>query len=223
MPTPLATTEELRERCTALPLFPLPRVVFLPHTLLPLHVFEPRYRTLVTDLLEGDRLLGVPMLAPGWRETYDAQPPLHPVLGVGQIVRHQALPDGCSNIVLVGLGRARVVAEAGTDQPYRVVQAELLDDLEPPGGARALSQADTRLKVAVGQLIRAKPEAAEQLSVLLQPERSTAESVDALAHLALRDPGERQAYLELRTVTERVDRVLASIAGMLWNSDAPSA
>lgn len=223
MPTELASPDALRERCAALPLFPLPRVVFLPHTLLPLHVFEPRYRSLVADLLDGDGLLGVPMLAPGWEPSYDGTPPLHPVLGVGQLVRHETLPDGCSNIVLVGLGRARVQAEVATDHPYRVVQAELLDDLVPTGGSRVLQGADTRLKVAVGQLIRAKPEAAEQLSVLLEPTRTTAAAVDALAHLALRDPAERQAYLELRSVPERVDCVLAAIGGLLWSGDAPQA
>lgn len=223
MPTELASPDALRERCTALPLFPLPRVVFFPHTLLPLHVFEPRYRTLVADVLDGDGLLGVPMLAPGWEPTYDAAPTLHPVLGVGQIVRHEALPDGCANIVLVGLGRAQVRAELPTDHPYRVVKADLLDDVLPAGGARVLAGADTRLKVAVGQLIRAKPEAAEQLSGLLEPQRTTAASVDALAHLALRDPAERQAYLELRSVPERVDRVLAAIGGLLCNGDVPQA
>jgi Lon protease-like protein len=75
----------------------------------------------------------------------------------------------------------------------------------------------------VGQLIRAKPEAAEQLSGLLEPQRTTAASVDALAHLALRDPAERQAYLELRSVPDRVDRVLAAIGGLLCNGDVPQA
>ena len=131
MRVPIATPAQVAERCTRLPVFPLPRVVFLPHTLLPLHVFEPRYRALVADLVDGDGLLGVPTLGDRWQEDYDGRPAIHEVMGVGQLVRHQALPDGCSNIVLVGLGRARMRGELDTDKPYRVLETELLEDVAP--------------------------------------------------------------------------------------------
>ena len=49
-----------------IPIFPLPNVVLFPAALLPLHIFEPRYRTMVGDALEGERLIGMVMLRPGW-------------------------------------------------------------------------------------------------------------------------------------------------------------
>lgn len=221
MPDQAPPAYDLRARCDALPVFPLPRMVFIPHTLLPLHIFEPRYRALVRDALDADGLMGVPMLAPGWRDEYDSSPALHPVMGVGRIVRHQSLPDGCSNIVLVGLGRARVLGERDTDVAYRVVHAELLEDTAPAPGA--LAQAALRLRVAVGQLARARPESADQLSPLLEPDRPPGQVADALAHLALRDPLERQSYLELPGPVSRIDRAIEAISGMLFHGTAPTA
>ena len=221
MPDKAPPAYDLRARCDALPVFPLPRMVFIPHTLLPLHIFEPRYRALVRDALDADGLMGVPMLAPGWRDEYDSSPALHPVMGVGRIVRHQSLPDGCSNIVLLGLGRARVLGERDTDVAYRVVHAELLEDPTPAPGA--LAQAALRLRVAVGQLARARPESADQLSPLLEPDRPPGQVADALAHLALRDPLERQSYLELPGPVSRIDRAIEAISGMLFHGAAPTA
>ena len=214
MPGTQPTPADLAARCAALPVFPLPRVVFIPHTLLPLHVFEPRYRDLVRDALEGDGVLGVPTLAPGWREQYCEKPALHPIMGIGRIVRHEAMSDGRSNIVLLGLGRARIERDLPSDTAYRVVQSALLE--EPAPAAGALPQAAMRLRVALGQLVAARPHTAEQLGPLLDPERDAAEIADCLAHLALRDPAERQAYLETAGPIARIDAVIAAISGMLF-------
>ena len=91
-------------------LFPLPDVVLLPGTLLPLHIFEPRYRAMVADALEGDRRIGMAMLKPGW-ELSDDPPPILPVGGAGRIVESEQFPDGRYNIVLEGEFRYRIVEE----------------------------------------------------------------------------------------------------------------
>ena len=104
----LIDREYLRECCAAVPLFPLPGVVFLPHSLLPLHVFEPRYRALVEDVVSGNGVVAVPRLSPGWEHNYEGTPMLNAICGVGQIVRYQSLPDGRSNMIVQGLGRLRV-------------------------------------------------------------------------------------------------------------------
>ena len=62
----IPTTAELETACEAMPLFPLPGAVFLPHTMLPLHVFEERYRDLIEDTLAADGYLAIPRLRPGW-------------------------------------------------------------------------------------------------------------------------------------------------------------
>jgi uncharacterized protein len=101
-----------------IPLFPLPGVVLLPGTLLPLHIFEPRYRALVGDALAGDRTIGMAMLKPGWESAREA-PPVHSTGGAGEIVECEKLPDGRYNILLEGRFRYRIVREDTTTGPYR--------------------------------------------------------------------------------------------------------
>src|ERR1700730_19056361 len=105
-----------------LPLFALPGVVLLPGTLLPLHIFEPRYRAMVADALEGDRTIGMAMLKPGWRRE-ESRPSISPVGGAGEIVESEELPDGRYNIVLEGRFRYRVLQEAKTEL-YRTPRIE---------------------------------------------------------------------------------------------------
>ena len=61
----------------SLPIFPLPSVVLFPNVFLPLHIFEPRYRQMVTDSLAGDRIIGMVTLRPGADEDYDGTPPIY--------------------------------------------------------------------------------------------------------------------------------------------------
>src|SRR4029453_2795179 len=89
-----------------LPVFPLADVVIFPHALLPLHIFEPRYRKLTRDALAGNRLMGLALLME--EEVMGDPPPrFAPILGVGEIVMAQELPDGRFNLVLRGRTRVR--------------------------------------------------------------------------------------------------------------------
>src|SRR5439155_11589860 len=115
----------------AVRLFPLPNLVLFPHVVQPLHVFEPRYRSLTADALVGDRLIAPVLLKPGWEEDYDGRPAVHPVACLGRVVADQLLPDGRYNLLVRGLSRARLLGETPDGQPYRTAQAELLSD-EPP-------------------------------------------------------------------------------------------
>src|SRR5256885_7235773 len=110
-----------------LPVFPLPDVVLFPNALLPLHVFEPRYRQLTRDVLASNKLVGVPLLVE--QEVAGAAPPrFAPVLGVGEVMMAQELPDGRFNLVLRGRARVRVDQELITDEPYRLGQATPIPD-----------------------------------------------------------------------------------------------
>jgi Lon protease-like protein len=86
-----------------IPLFPLPNVVLFPKTSLPLHIFEPRYRRMVADALESDRLIGMALLKEGWEENYDGTPPIHAVGCAGRITHVRRLEDGRFDILLQGL------------------------------------------------------------------------------------------------------------------------
>src|SRR5439155_2855429 len=105
-----------------IPIFPLPGVVLLPGTMLPLHIFEPRYRAMVADALAGERTIGMAMIKPGW-ESAGPTPDIHPIGGAGRIVEAEELPDGRYNIVLQGEFRYRVVSES-PPAPYRVAEVE---------------------------------------------------------------------------------------------------
>ena len=109
------------------PLFPLPDVVFFPKTLLPLHVYEPRYRTLASEALEQDRIICTALLKPGWESDYYGSPEVYPVGCVGKIVQHQKLPDGRYNITLDGIAKVRI-EEPVRMTPYRLVRVTPVED-----------------------------------------------------------------------------------------------
>lgn len=115
-----------------LPLFPLPDVVLFPHALLPLHVFEPRYRAMTAEALDGERLIGMALLRPGWEPDYQGNPAVHDVVGVGRIVDGTRLADGRYNLLLLGVARARILEET-RQTPFRVARAELLQEVPPQG------------------------------------------------------------------------------------------
>lgn len=105
-----------------LPLFPLDTVL-LPSTHLPLHVFEPRYRTMLADALAGERVIGLHTLDPSAPPLPGGRPALLPYGCAGEIVENELLPDGRSNIVLRGTFRYRLAAER-PGRVYRVAEVE---------------------------------------------------------------------------------------------------
>ena len=108
-----------------IPIFPLPNVVLFPSTLLPLHIFEPRYRAMVEDALDGERLIGMVMLRPGWEPDYEGAPRVYPVGCAGFITHAEPLADGRYNIILRGTQKFRIDEERYARegiQRYRVAQ-----------------------------------------------------------------------------------------------------
>jgi Lon protease-like protein len=99
------------------PIFPLPGIFLFPHQVLPLHVFEPRYRQMVADLLDGPGRLVI-----GVEPAAESNGPL-PVAGLGEILRHEKLPDGRYHIWVLGLTRVRI-HEVASDRLYRQVRCE---------------------------------------------------------------------------------------------------
>src|SRR5437773_2070155 len=111
-------------------LFPLPNLVFFPNVMQPLHIFEPRYRQMTAEALEGDRLIALALTRPGWEKDYAASPAIYSVATLGVIAADQRLDDGRYNILLRGLSRIQVLQEVPHDKLYRKAKAELL--LEAP-------------------------------------------------------------------------------------------
>lgn len=111
-----------------IPLFPLPNIVFFPNSLLPLHVFEPRYTQMVEDIIDSERIIGMVLLKPGWEKSYYDKPEIFSVGCMGRIISIELEKDGRSNIVLYGLKRVRIV-EILHDSPYRLARVNLIEDI----------------------------------------------------------------------------------------------
>lgn len=118
---------------TRLSVFPLAGALLFPRMHLPLHIFEPRYRAMISDALARDRRIG--MVQP--RDA--GEPPALFDMGcVGRIAEVEALPDGRYDIVLEGLARFTIVRELDVTTPFRQVEAEL----ETARGGEVLAMAE---------------------------------------------------------------------------------
>jgi Lon protease-like protein len=180
-----------------IPLFPLPEVVLLPGTLLPLHIFEPRYRAMVADALETDRTIGMTMLKPG-AEASDEVPAIHRIGTAGEIVESETLPDGRYNILLEARFRFRVLEER-TPDPYRVARVEEVRTVPFPeaGEGKRIVASATALYGEIARALDLPPLPGEQIS----PERLASEMALRLRHA----PPELQALLETDSLASRFE------------------
>jgi hypothetical protein len=203
-----------------IPIFPLPDVVFFPETVLPLHVFEPRYRRMVGDCLAGDRRLAVVMLQPGWEQDYRGRPPVHHVAGAGEIIHAEALPGGRYNILLDGRMRVRIEEELPREHPYRMVRARRLPDV-PPADPAVLSERLLTLRAVHGKLLEVMGQGhADVFGRLTSAGMGPGAVVDRIVAAVVPDAAVRQRILETPDVSERLDlattalfELLAMVAG----------
>jgi uncharacterized protein len=187
-----------------LALFPLDSVLF-PDMLLPLHIFEPRYRLLVERALEQSRPFGIVLICEGEEVGPPAVP--HKVGTVAEIVAHAALPDGRSLITVRGVRRFAIESVANDREPYLVGQVRYLDD-EPEETSRALanSVAEAYADYVVG-VVAATAGARSEVPVVdeIQFGSPCDVSFRVAAGLAVEDD-ERQMLLETATAHERLIR-----------------
>lgn len=112
---------------TLIPIFPLPNVVFFPKVFLPLHIFEPRYKQMVTDVLENERQIGMILLKEGGQPEISGAPLLYNIGCMGRIEAYEKLPQGRFNILLHGLNRFEIV-KVVKEKPYHTALVNVLDD-----------------------------------------------------------------------------------------------
>ncbi len=111
-------------------LFPLSGVVLFPHAVLPLHIFEPRYRQMTEDALATDRLIAIVQVRPPSEWSQPDEPELESVGCLGRIFKHERMPDGRYNFLLLGRKRIRLDREIANGKLYRSSQVTILDDEE---------------------------------------------------------------------------------------------
>jgi len=190
-----------------IPVFPLPRVLILPRTQLPLNIFEPRYLAMFDDAMKSDRIIG--MIQPSDADVGETamHPPLHAVGAAGRITQIAESGDGRYLITLTGVCRFRVLEELPMTQLYRrcrVSYAEFAHDLVINAGEddvdrdsivtalRTFSKA-RGLKIDWDEIQRAPTEAL----------------VNALSMMSPFGPGEKQALLEAPDLKTRAETLVA--------------
>jgi len=214
--------ERVRQAMPRLPIFPLPGAVLLPHALVPLHIFEPRYRKMTRDCDVGLRALALANI-PDDRAAAERPPRVLPVIGVGVLARVDPLPDGRFNIVMRGVQRALLEEELPSGEPYRVVRARALASGVNPAAAEKASD----LKRLVLALSRALPNPETQALVQLASRAGDpGDLADIVAGALLANPRERQAVLEAVDVGLRLELVIQAAAAVLArtasNASAPN-
>ena len=188
-------------------LFPLPNLVLFPHVAQPLHIFEPRYRQLLADALQSDRLIAMALLRPGWEEDCHKRPAIYSVVCLGQVHHEERLPDGRYNLLLQGLARARIREEVKTDRLYRVARVDLLSDIPiiVPAVEQTMRQ---MLGNAVTPFFASHGPAYQQLQRLLQSPLSLGSLCDIFGSVLPLSIEARQELLEEVLVERRVRLLL---------------
>jgi ATP-dependent Lon protease len=192
---------------SALPLFPLPTVLF-PGALLPLHIFEPRYRVMVREALDTHRALAIVLVAKPEDVDEHGHPRLAPVATAGTIVDHLELPSGRFNILVRGRARVSLAELPLADKPYRRAEATVL--ATPPGEVGPHDLAS--LLSAANAFVMRVREREPKFDFPLPKDAPAGAIADLCAHHLVLDVKERQALLETLDVGERVRRVAEALA-----------
>lgn len=182
-------------------LFPLPNLVFFPRTRIPLHIFEPRYRQLVSDALASDERMGIILLRPGWETNYFGAPPIHTYGTLGAIERAVKLEDGRYNLVVNGLVRFEIL-ESVAETPYRIAKVLAIPERDHSAeDAWARREWLVDLSRRYLELLPGKSEV---------PELDSA-SLDSITNALVMSLNvtveEKQTLLELNDVLERAEQV----------------
>jgi uncharacterized protein len=209
---------ELEDRdLEQLSIFPLPNVALFPGALLPLHVFEPRYRELVRDALDGRRVFAVARLQPGFEQDYEGRPPVLEVCGVGAIETHAERKDGRFDLGLRGLGRVRIVEELPPLRAFRQVRAVRV--VEPAVSSALVAAWQQKLAALWQGLSPHLPEPVRDLAALTRDAEGPSAYSDRLAAALVADPEASQQLLSepdpgerLRLLTGRVQELVDALS-----------
>lgn len=186
-----------------LPLFPLPVVLF-PGVPLPLHIFEPRYRQMLSDIRVGKNLFGLAYFDSSSSE--NEVPPAGSVGCVAEVTETQSFPDGRSNILTVGVIRYRIESYIERGDPYLVAQVTYFEDEEEDEallGSSAKEVADTFTRIA--QAVRTINDERASLPDISNTEPQRLSFLVAAAMEIEADV--KQELLELRSTAERLERL----------------
>lgn len=203
----LEVPARLEDALDELPIFPLGQVILYPRALLPLHIFEQRYRTLVKDCLSTHRAMAIALVTDPSNVDAHGNPAIAQIAGAGIVVEHQMLPDGRSNILLHGSARVRL-EELPFVPPYRRAKATILRDVNTPVSADNRTALLAAAHAFAAEVHKRDP----NFSLHLPPGINVNTLADLCAHHLVVDVVARQAILEELDVAQRVERVISELA-----------
>ena len=194
--------------------FPLPNLVMFPHVMQALHIFEPRYKAMLEEAIESDRLIALGILAPGWEEEYEGRPKLRANACLCRVATHQRAPDGTYNVLLLGVRRLRLVRELPPKKLFRVVESEIVEDFIPDDARpEDAAQLQHQLLAAFKRSMPKIPDAYEQLDQLLGSQITLGMLADIVAYTIDLDLDWKLRLLAECDVLRRARLLLEAIAG----------
>ena len=198
---------ELNDFSGLAPIFPLPSVVLFPHALLPLHIFESRYRQMTADALDGERLIAMALMKPGSGIPFSvSKPPIYQTMGLGKIIAHEKLDDGRYYIVLRGIARIKLLSEPPSDLPYRMGQFEICQEFQDAAPKYPRQERAEELVSLFGELFpEVKIQQLFASSVSELPLRTVCDILLGSIQLA---PEHSQQFLDELNVDSRSERLL---------------
>lgn len=198
-----------------IPIFPLPRTVLLPGEVLPLHIFEPRYRSMVRDALASHRVLGIVEAIPDTDTEDVGAASVRPIGCVGFIAQHEELPDGRFLLWLLGLERFRIDEELHLATLYRQVRVTYVPAEESAQRLAGIQPLRQELRALLPSLVDADVTTRRMLGAQMKEVSDT--QIIALACQILElDSQRKQQILEAPT---QVDRFLMVYEDMYSHLD----
>ncbi len=196
-------------------LFPLPNLVLYPHVMQPLHIFEERYREMLEDALAGDKLIATCMLAPGWEADYESRPPVAEYACLGKVVAHRRLPDGRYNVLLMGVGRVRIVRELDPLRSFRQARVELVDDSYDFASSGEGKRMQEELIAAFRKQLPCACQLPEQLEDMLSCKLPLGLLTDLAAYSLPLETSVKQELLGECRVSKRAEILLAQVRNLV--------
>ena len=195
------------------PVFPLPNVVFFPGTVLPLHIFEPRYRKMVADVQDGNRQFAIALIRADGKQAGDENPAIHSIGTLGRVVDLDPLPDGRFNLQLAGLHRVEF-EELPSDKPYRLARCRPRPEASIAEGTPEVREAKLELMASHSYLLSELTEEASTAIPIDEALSLEAAVNRACANLPV-EPWVRQELLEDDDLLSRRQRVVSLIHEIL--------
>jgi len=182
--------------------------------MIPLHIFEARYRKLVRDVLGSNRLMAISLQLEKENLEEGNVPRVADVASVGELVLAQELPDGRFNLVVRGRARIGIDEELPSDEPYRLVAAHVIPD-DPAGEPADLDEADIALRALVSGLAESIPDGGELLKHVAAAQDTPAALANVVAASLVADAKARQRLLETTDVFQRLESLSSEVVALI--------